>query len=97
MSKGLPKGKIILDMGQTDMAKAKEILGDKICLFGNVPSSLLIHGSVNTVKKYCKKLIEDCMDGGGFILSTECETPWNAKPENVRALLDSAREFGRYK
>jgi uroporphyrinogen-III decarboxylase len=37
------------------------------------------------------------MDGGGFILSTECETPWNAKPENVRAMLDSAHQFGRYK
>jgi hypothetical protein len=97
LSKGLPKGKIILDMGQTDMAKAKEILGDKICLYGNVPSSLLIHGSVKEVKTYCKKLIEDCMDGGGFILSTECETPWNAKPENVRAMLDSVRQFGKYK
>lgn len=96
LTKGLPKGKIILDLEKTDMAKAKEILGDKLCLHGNVPASLLIYGSTKDVKKYCKKLIEDCADGGGFILSTECETPWNAKPENVIAIIESAREYGRY-
>ena len=97
IAKGLPKGQIVLDLEKTDMAKAKEILGDKICLYGNVPSSLLVHGTVKDVKKYCKKLIEDCADGGGFILSTECETPWDAKPENVKAIIDSAKEYGKYK
>ena len=97
IAKGLPKGRIVLDLEKTDMKKAKEILGDKVCLYGNVPSSLLIHGSPHDVKKYCKKLIEDCADGGGFILSTECETPWNAKPENVKAIIDSAKEYGKYK
>jgi len=79
------------------MAKAKEILGDKVCLYGNVPSSVLVHGTVNDVKKYCKKLIADCAEGRGFILSTECETPWDAKPENVKAIIDSAKEYGKYK
>jgi uroporphyrinogen-III decarboxylase len=97
IAKGLPKGRVILDLEKTDIAKAKEILGDKVCLYGNVPSSLLVHGTVNDVKKYCKKLIEDCAEGGGFILSTECETPWDAKPENVRAIIDSAKEYGKYK
>jgi len=56
-----------------------------------------VHGAVNDVKKYCKKLIEDCAEGGGFILSTECETPWDAKPENVKAIIDSAKKYGKYK
>lgn len=97
LANGLPKGRIVLDLEKTDMKKAKEILGDKICLYGNVPSSLLVHGTVNDVKKYCKKLIEDCAEGGGFILSTECETPWDAKPENVKAIVDSAKEYGKYR
>ena len=95
-TKGLPKGKVLLDLEKTDMAKAKEVLGDRLCLYGNVPASLLVYGSVKDVEKYCKKLIEDCAEGGGFILSTECETPWNAKPENVRAIIDSAVKFGQY-
>jgi len=97
LANGLPKGRIVLDLEKTDMRKAKEILGDKVCLYGNVPSSLLVHGTVNDVKKYCKKLIEDCAEGGGFILSTECETPWDAKPENVKAIVDSAKKYGKYK
>jgi hypothetical protein len=93
---GLPKGKVLLDFEKTDMKKAKEILGDRVCLFGNIPAALLCFGSPVEVEEYCKNLIKDCGEGGGFILSTECETPWNAKPENIRAILDSAKKYGRY-
>ena len=78
------------------MKKAKEILGDRVCLFGNVPASLLVYGSVSDVEKYCRGLIKDCAEGGGFILATECETPWDAKPENVRAIIDTAIKYGQY-
>ena len=97
LTKGLPKGKVLLDLEKTDMKKAKEILGDKVCLYGNVPSSLLVYGTPKDVEKYCKKLIEDCAEGGGFILSTECEVPWNSKPENVRAIIESAIKYGQYR
>ena len=97
LAKGLPRGKLLLDLEKTDMAKAKEVLGDKVCLYGNTPSSLLVYGTPRDVEKYCKQLIEDCAEGGGFILSTECETPWNAKPENVRAIIDTAIKYGQYR
>ncbi|MBN1224435.1 MAG: hypothetical protein JXB23_14400 [Candidatus Aminicenantes bacterium] len=93
---GLPRGKVLLDFEKTDMKKAKKILGDRVCLFGNIPAALMCFGSTSDVEDYCKNLIRDCAEGGGFILSTECETPWNAKPENVRAILDTAEKFGRY-
>ena len=97
ITKGLPKGRVTLDLEKTDMAKAKEILGDKVCLYGNVPSSILVYGSVHDVEKYCRTLIENCAEGGGYILSTECETPWNAKPENVKAIIDTAIKYGQYR
>jgi len=97
ITKGLPKGRVMLDLEKTDMKKAKEVLGDKVCLYGNVPSSVLVHGTVKDVEKCCKKLIEDCAEGGGFILATECETPWNAKPENVKAIIDTAIKYGQYR
>lgn len=96
VSKGLPKGKVLLDFEKTDMKKAKEILGDRVCIFGNVPASLLVFGSTNDVEQYCKKLIKDCAEGGGFILATECETPWDAKRENVRAMIETAIKYGQY-
>ena len=94
---GLPVGRVVLDLEKTNMAKAKEVLGDKVCLYGNVPSALLVYGAPKDVEKYCRKLIDDCADGGGFILSTECETPWNAKPENVKTIIDTAIKYGQYR
>jgi uroporphyrinogen-III decarboxylase len=96
MASGLPRGKLMLDLEKTDMKKAKEVLGDTICLYGNVPSAMLCYGTVEDVDAYCKQLIEDCAPGGGFVLGTECETPWNAKPENVKAIGDAARKYGWY-
>lgn len=96
ISKGCPKGSVILSLEKTDMKKAKEILGDKVCLYGNVSSNMLVNGTPEDVKDYSKKLIDDCAEGGGFILGTECETPWNAKPENVRAMIETAEEYGKY-
>jgi len=93
---GLPRGRIVLDFEKTDMRKAKEILGERVCIHGNVPSALLVYGSVDEVETYCKRLIQDCARGGGFLLSTECEVPWDARRENVRALVESARKYGQY-
>jgi len=97
MADGLPKGRIMLDLEKTDMKKAKEMMGDKVCLFGNVPSTLLVYGTPGEVDKYCKRLIDDCAPGGGYVLSTECETPWDSKPENVRAICEAAVKHGQYR
>ena len=56
--KELPRGAVIWQFDQTDMAKAKEALGDIACIAGNVPTSLLVTGTPQDVKKYCRKLIE---------------------------------------
>ncbi|NLE43202.1 MAG: hypothetical protein GX620_00670 [Chloroflexi bacterium] len=96
MADGLPKGKLLLDLEKTNMKKAKEVLGGKICIYGNVPSALLCYGTPDEVDAYCKQLIDDCAPGGGYVLGTECEVPWNAKPENVRAVVDAASKYGWY-
>ena len=85
-----------LDFEKTNMREAKKILGDRVCLFGNVPASLLVYGTTTEVEEYCRKLIKDCAEGGGFILATECETPWDSKRENVRAIIESAMKYGQY-
>ncbi|MEJ2231706.1 MAG: uroporphyrinogen decarboxylase family protein, partial [Nitrospirales bacterium] len=54
----MPKGKAVYWFEQTDIFKAKEILGDRICLRGNVPASLLNLGTPQQVEDYCKKLID---------------------------------------
>lgn len=81
---------------QTDMAKAKEIIGDVACIAGNVPSSLLTVGTPNQVKNYVQKLIEICGEGGGFMVMNGAVIE-KAKPENVKAMIEATKEYGKYK
>jgi uroporphyrinogen-III decarboxylase len=92
----LPRGKTLWGFDQTDMAKAKEITGDSACISGNVPSSLLTVGTPQKVRDYVKKLIEICSEGGGFIMMNGAVID-EAKPENVKAMIQATKEFGAYK
>ncbi|CAA7600772.1 Uroporphyrinogen decarboxylase [Acididesulfobacillus acetoxydans] len=93
--KDVPPGKVVYHMENTDMFKAKEILGDRVCLKGNVPVSLLCLGTPDEIKDYCKKLIDVVGKDGGFILDSSVNVE-EAKVENVRAMFDFTKEYGRY-
>jgi len=90
-----PKGSLLILFEKTDIIRAKEILGDSACLMGNVPLALLQVGSPQDVEEYCKKLIKTCGRGGGFILANGGGI-YDAKPENMKAMVDSAKKYGRY-
>jgi len=64
----IPKGKAVYLFESSDIFKAKEVLRDVVCIRGNVPLSLLIAGTPDDVKTYCKKLIDVVENGGGFIM-----------------------------
>jgi uroporphyrinogen-III decarboxylase len=90
-----PKGKILARLDKTDIFKAKEILKDHVCIEGNVPSSLLQIGSVQEVKDHCRKLIDVVGKGGGYILGPRSSTD-EVKPENLKAMIEFTKEYGRY-
>ncbi len=86
----LPKGKCIMALdGETDIFKAKEILGDHMCIMGDVPASMLYLDNPDKVYDYCVKLIRE-LGPEGFILQSGCDIPANAKLENVRAMVAAA-------
>ncbi|HLE79737.1 MAG TPA: uroporphyrinogen decarboxylase family protein [Dehalococcoidia bacterium] len=90
----LPAKKCIFAPDQvTDLFKAKEILGDHMCLMGNVSPQVLALGTVDETVAECKRLIDVVGKGGGFILSSGCEVPFNARPENVAAMVDTAKTY----
>jgi uroporphyrinogen-III decarboxylase len=93
--KDIPAGKACYAFEATDMVKAKEILGDTVCIRGNVPLSIMATGTPDQVRVYCKKLIDTVAKGGGYIMDTSTGLD-DAKPENVRALFDFTREYGVY-
>jgi uroporphyrinogen-III decarboxylase len=90
-----PKGEVSWLFDRTDMAAAKKILGSKCCISGNVPSSLMVTGTPKEVKEYCRKLIEVCAPGGGFILTGGAHVD-QGNPDNLRAMMEAAKEYGRY-
>ena len=57
--------------------------------------SLLIAGTPDDVRAYCKKLIDVVGKGGGFIMDASSNLD-DAKPENVKAMIDFTKEYGRY-
>ena len=95
--KDIPKGKAIYWFERSDIFKAKEILGDRVCIKGNVPSALLCTGTPDQVKAYCKKLIDVVGKGGGLIVDGDIGIADEAKPENVKAMTDFVKEYGVYR
>ena len=91
-----PRGTVTWMFDQTDMEKAKKILGDKCCISGNVPSSMLCTATPREVKEHCRKLIEICGKGGGYILASGAVDVDNANPDNLRAMVEAAKEYGVY-
>jgi uroporphyrinogen-III decarboxylase len=71
---------------------AKAVLGDQCCIMGNVPSALLPVASPSEVEEYCKNLIKVCGKGGGFTL-TNGSLIDEARPENVKAMVDSVKKY----
>jgi uroporphyrinogen-III decarboxylase len=90
------KGSVIWYFDRTDIFKAKQILGKKYCLQGNIPSSMIVTGEPKDVKEYCRRLIQEAGKGGGFVLSAGSVAD-NPKLENLQAIMEAVREYGNYK
>jgi uroporphyrinogen-III decarboxylase len=94
--KEMPKSAILWSFEDIDMARAKKVLGDTACIAGNVPSSVLYTKTPQEVKEYCRRLIETCAPGGGYIL-TGAASMNDGNPDNLRAMMEAVKEYGVYK
>jgi hypothetical protein len=92
----MPVGKVIARFDQIDMGRAKEILGGKVCIAGNVPVSALQLGTVEDVKRVCKNLIDVAGKDGGYIMSPASALD-EVKPENLKTMMEFTKEYGKYR
>ena len=88
--------KYVMELDVTDMKRAKEVVGKTICIKGMVSPMTLARGTVKETELECKRFIDDCAPGGGFILSSGCEAPPDSRPENIKTMIKCAQEYGRY-
>jgi uroporphyrinogen-III decarboxylase len=94
--KDMPRASMIWWFEQMNMARAKEILGDTVCIAGNLPVSVLCNGTPQDVKERCRQLIEVCGKGGGYMLTAAAYMD-KGNPDNLRAMMAAAEEYGVYK
>lgn len=88
----VPKGSCHIELdGSGDIIQSYEALDGMQSIRGDVPASMLAFGTPDDVSEYCEKLISSIGMKGGFMLGSACEVPMNAKPENVRAMIQSVR------
>lgn len=92
----LPDHSIVFHVDQTDIVKAKEVLGSRFCLSGNVPNSLLAYGTPEQVREYVKKLLHDHARDGGFIIDAAGIMQIDVKTENLEVLIETTRKYGVY-
>lgn len=92
--KSLPKNKIIMELdGSTDIFLAKKIVGDRICLLGDVSASRFVLSKPCEIERYCRSLMSEIGEGGGFIYGSGCTVPHNADHENVAAFFNTAVQY----
>jgi hypothetical protein len=92
----LPAKKVMAHFDIVDRRKAKELLGDRMVFWGNVPASLMCTGTPQQIKDDVKELIDIFGDNGGLIIDTSMAIPDESRPENVRALTEAVYEYGVY-
>lgn len=80
-----------------DLEEAKNALGNKMILMGNVPPvEVMTNGTIDDVINSCKECIQKCTDSpNGYIPDTGCEVPIGTPKENIDAFVYAVRKYGR--
>ncbi|MEO0079078.1 MAG: uroporphyrinogen decarboxylase family protein [candidate division WOR-3 bacterium] len=84
-------GADVLSIDEMDMNLVRKRLGPKTVVMGNVSTSLLLEGTPEQVRTAA----HECLKRGlpSLVLSSACDVPVDAPSENVRALVQVAREW----
>jgi len=84
-------------MGDCNLADLKRRYGHKIVLKGNLHTTeVMLRGKVKDVVAASKRAIDDAAEGGRFILATGDQCGRDTPDANIRAVVETARTYGRY-
>lgn len=87
----------IWSLDAVDIGEAKAFAGDRVTLVGNLTPANLLKNTVDQIDAEAKIICEKAMGSPrGFILGSGCEVPINTPPQNVDALINAARRYGRF-
>jgi len=82
--------------GGVDIKKVKEMVGNKVCLIGNVNCGLLQTGTNEEVIKSCLYALKNGMPGYGYIFSTSNCIYTGMNLERYLLMLEIWEKYGNY-
>jgi uroporphyrinogen-III decarboxylase len=93
----LPAGKSVGMFQDTDLFKAKEVIGDTLCIVGGMPLSHLKPGSSpEKIRELTKRLCEEVGKDGGYIMANTVLELEGCDPDLIDVWMDATREYGVY-
>ncbi|NWF70026.1 MAG: uroporphyrinogen decarboxylase family protein [Chloroflexi bacterium] len=81
---------------KTDIRRAKDCARHKTTLLGPINTTLLYNGTPAEVENACREAIDILAPDYGFILGPGCALGTHTPPENIHALVESAKKYGVY-
>lgn len=94
----LPKNFAACMVDKDDIFEAKKAIGDNVTLVGGLTPDILRCADINTCKDYCKRLIDECAPGGGFMVteSTMLLAPDDCVVDTYKEMHTFIHEYGKY-
>jgi uroporphyrinogen decarboxylase len=83
-------------MPSVDMAQMKRDYGEQLCFLGAIDIKQALQGDKARVEAEVQARMRDLAPGGGYILAPANHLQPDVPPENVVALFEAARRFGKY-
>jgi len=74
------------------MARARELLGEKIALKGKLDTTFLLQASPQEVRAACWRILEEKGMERGLVLSPGCGVPRMTPLANLRAMVEACKE-----
>ena len=79
-----------------DLATAKEMVGDRMCLIGNLDvTRILVDAEREEVFEAVRQAIHDAGRGGGYILAPDHNHP-GVSVQRLRWMVEAVEEYGHY-
>lgn len=84
-------------MGNCVLREIKKLYGQKLVLKGNLHTTdVMLLGTPGQVAAASRQAIDDAAEGGRFILSTGDQCGRDTPDENLFAMIETARTYGKY-